>query len=78
MSFLLTATADYIKTAEYNPQIGMLDNMGQALLVAFSEYSQSLPFLQGVAELNEMLFNKFEKPEKFVEKISEVCSYKNY
>ena len=68
LSFLLTATADYIKTAEYNPQGGMLENMGQALLVAFSEYSQSLPFLQGVAEFNEMLFNKYEKPEKFIER----------
>ena len=60
LSMLLIAVADYVNYAEYHPDSPLTEKLAKTLTMAVTEYSSAVPFLQGVAEFQNLVFNRFE------------------
>tara|TARA_R100001594_G_scaffold25862_1_gene50369 strand:+ start:7181 stop:10177 length:2997 start_codon:yes stop_codon:yes gene_type:complete len=60
ISMLLIATADYVNFAEYHPNSHWTEKLSNSLTMAITEYAQTAPFLQGIAELQNIAFDRFE------------------
>ena len=63
LSMLLLATADYVNFAEYNTDADALEKMTNVLMLATTEYAQTIPFLQGVAEFQNIVGDRFASGE---------------
>jgi len=69
LSMLLIAVADYVNYAEYHPDSPMTEKLANTLTMAVTEYSSSVPFLQGVSEFQNLVFDRFEDAESRGNKI---------
>ena len=63
LSMLLIAVADYVNYAEYHPDSPMTEKLANTLTMAVTEYSSAVPFLQGVSEFQNLVFDRFEDAE---------------
>ena len=66
---LLIAVADYVNYAEYHPDSPMTEKLANTLTMAVTEYSSAVPFLQGVSEFQNLVFDRFEDAESRGNKI---------
>ena len=60
---LLLATADYVNFAEYNNDADSVETLANMLMLATTEYAQTIPFLQGIAEFQNIVGDRFATGE---------------
>ncbi len=60
ISMLLVAAADYNNFVEYNQDADLQEKLLNSLLMVTMEYSSNVPFMQGLAEMQEILGNRYE------------------
>ena len=63
ISMLLVAAADYNNFVEYNQDADLQEKLLNSLLMTTMEYSSNIPFMQGLAEMQEILGNKYDDAE---------------
>ena len=63
LSLLLLATADYVNFAEYNNDADSVETLANMLMLATTEYAQTIPFLQGIAEFQNIVGDRFATGE---------------
>tara|TARA_R100000808_G_scaffold468_2_gene2406 strand:+ start:2834 stop:5881 length:3048 start_codon:yes stop_codon:yes gene_type:complete len=69
LSMLLVAAADYNNFVEYNGDADVSEKLLNSLLMVATEYSSNMPFMQGVAELVEVVGNKYDDTDNWGENV---------
>jgi len=68
MSALLAMGADMAEYSRYGDEAGMIE-LTMAYSLAVAEYAENMPFLQGVSELSNAVFNRVGSQEKGLARI---------
>lgn len=70
LSMLLTASADVSNFLSYSDDASAGEALVQAFTLAVSEYSTSIPFMQGLADIGTLLADRHNTGEKKLERLT--------